>query len=173
MNIPSLYQFFRRQVQNGLDRIQLYDHFAVDYVSDLLTRFSRTSALYPYRDDRGRTLEHIIDLRLLQQGSENSHVHNRPRSVAVSRYIGEYTLFMCGLFRERLQARSEFDYYTAHGRSAFGLCASYAVHVEKKHLFQYLSHHFDPISTVLSHIRRPMEMQPDREYSVLTALWRY
>ena len=41
----------------------------------------------------------------------------------ILRHLGEYTLFMSGIFRERLMARGELGYYLAHGSSAYWRCA--------------------------------------------------
>jgi len=172
MQIPGLYHFFRRQVQNGLGRINLDERPAVDYLSDLLTRFSRTSALYPYRDNDGRALEHIIDFLALQQpASALCGRAGKSRNISISRYIGEYTLFMSGLFRDRLKARCELDYYEAHGCSAFGLCADYAIQPERQRLFSCLSHNFHSIGTALAQIRQRPGSLENHLGSPLAALW--
>ena len=127
MGIPTLYQFFRHQVQHGFHHHGLSQAATVDYVSDILARFAQTRALYGVQDSAGKPLEYIVDMleawRQAQGGDGGSSSPSRERFVSL--HLGEYTLFMSGLFRERLKTRGQLDYYMAHGSSAFWRCAGY------------------------------------------------
>lgn len=156
MRVPSLYQFFRRQLQYGFGQQGMAEPATVDYVSDLLARFAYTRALYLVRNADGLPLENIAGMltewRAAQGGMDAPR--DRARETLVVRHIGEYTLFMSGLFRERVRARGQLDYYLAHGSSAFRYCAALEHHPGRAHLFQRLHADFRRISGALDHMRR-------------------
>ena len=109
MRVPSLYQFFRRQLQYGFGQHGMAEPATVDYVSDMLARFAHTHALYLIRNADGLPLESIAGMlaewRAAQGGMDAPR--DRARATLVVRHIGEYTLFMSGLFRERVRARGQ------------------------------------------------------------------
>lgn len=174
MRLPSLYQFFRHQVSHGFHRDGIAEPATVDYVSDILTRFAQTRQLYALQDASGRPLEYIVDMLAawhLAQGGENS-VTNPAHGRSILRHLGEYTLFMSGLFRERLMARGELDYYLAHGSSAYWRCADYELNPRQRQVYWHLHNDFGRISGTLDNMRReqfPLTASAD---NVLTAFWR-
>ena len=170
MRLPSLQQFFRHQLQHGFQAHGFNGApSTVDYLSDLLTRFAQTRALYALRDDNGRPLEHIVDM--LEVWQKNQTGRRAPaQQGAIVRHIGEYTLFMSGLFRDRVKARGELDYYVAQGRSAYWRSADYELHPVRRQLFRSLHENFAPISDILASLRRvPI---PAATAHPLAAYWR-
>ena len=174
MRLPSLYQFFRHQISHGFHRHGISEPATEDYVSDILTRFAQVRHLHALRDDNGRPLEYIVDmLEAWRQsdGGENgitSPAHRR----LVLRHLGEYTLFMSGLFRERLKARGELDYYMAHGSSAYWRCADYELNPRQRQVYWRLHHDFGRISNTLDSMRREQFPLPPSADNLLTAFWR-
>lgn len=154
MRVPSLYQFFRHQLQHGFQAHGLKSGPpTVDYVSEVLTRFADTRAAYSLHDDDGRPLEHIVDmLAVWAQTQEQGRA--RTHEGVIVRHIGEYTLFMSGLFRERVTARGELEYYVAQGRSAYWRSADYEINPARRQLFRRLYQDFAPISDILDYLRR-------------------
>lgn len=168
MRLPTLHQFFRHQLEQGFQARGLEKSEAVEYVSEVLTRFAQTRALYPLHDDTGRPLEHIVDM--LQQAQEAGA---RPAIQGpIVRHIGDYTLFMTGVFRERVEARGELDYYTAHGRSAFRQSADYELNPNRRRVYRQLYQDFEPISDLLDWLRRVRFPLADRPQNLLAAFWR-
>jgi len=148
LRLPSLQQFFHHQLQRGFHARGLNDPPTVDYVADMLARFTQTSALYAVADASGRPIEHIIDL--LIESSER-----RSRSARqITRHIGEFTLFMSGIFRERVRARGQLNYYRAQGQGAFWRCAATEPNERGARLYRSLGEQFESISNVLDHLRR-------------------
>lgn len=172
MGLPTLYQFFRHQLQHGFQLHGLNGAHTIDYVSDMLARFAQTRALYALRDNEGRPLEHIFDM--LDAWQQEHPPGQRAHERLIARHIGEYTLFMSGLFRERVSARGELDYYMAHGRSAFWRSADYEVNPTRRQLFHRLYRDFAPISDILDYLRRvqfPLPSGGARD-QMLGAYWR-
>jgi hypothetical protein len=171
MRLPSLYQFFRHQVGHGFHRHGITEPATVDYVSDILTRFAQVRQLYALRDAGDRPLEYIVDMLeawQMTQGGAGSPGRGR----VILRHLGEYTLFMSGLFRDRLRRRGELDYYLAHGSSAYWRCADYEVNPRQRQVYWHLHQDFVRISSTLDNIRREQFPLPTSADSVLTAFWR-
>ena len=174
MRLPSLYQFFRHQVSHGFHRHGIAEPATVDYVSDILTRFAHTRLLYALRDTTGQPLEYIVDMlearRLTEGGEAGPADHARGRFIL--RHLGEYTLFMSGLYRDRLRRRGELDYYLAHGSSAYWRCADYEMNPRQRQVYRHLHHDFGRISNTLDNMRREQFPLPPSADNVLTAFWR-
>ncbi|MHB8622163.1 MAG: hypothetical protein ACYC9J_12205 [Sulfuricaulis sp.] len=172
--LPSLYQFFRHQVNHGFHRHGIAEPATVDYVSDILTRFALTRQLYALHNGSGQRLEYIVDMLAawhLAQGGENN-VTSPARGRSIILHLGEYTLFMSGLFRERLKARGELDYYLAHGSSAYWRCADYELNPRQRQVYWHLHNDFGRISGTLDDMRReqlPLTASAD---NVMAAFWR-
>ncbi|MDA8419857.1 MAG: hypothetical protein M0039_01180 [Pseudomonadota bacterium] len=176
MLVPGLYQFFHRQVQDGFGTQGVGEPAAVDYVSDLLTRFTQIRTFHAIRNASGEPVTSIAGLlaeRRRTQGWDNARV-DRPREALIVRHIGEYSLFMSGLFRDRLTARGQLGYYLDQGRSAFWHCASFESDPARIRLFRYLYGTFDRVSAALDHMRRiQLPLTPaNAPVSPLAALWR-
>jgi hypothetical protein len=70
------------------------------YLSDdLLTRFLHVDRLYRLRDARGRALADVAEMLI---SGEASGVSPELHALTVQRHIGDYTLFITGLFPESL-----------------------------------------------------------------------
>jgi hypothetical protein len=71
------------------------------YLSEeLLVRFLRSDQLYRLRDARGRPLAEVAEM-LIEGRAEG--VSPELRTLAVQRHIGDYTLFITGIFPESLE----------------------------------------------------------------------
>lgn len=176
MRLPSLQQFFRHQLQHGFHARGLNETGTIEYVSDVLARFAHTRLLYALRDADGRPLEYIVDLLAAwQQAQEGANGRREyAREGAIMRHLGDYTLFMSGLFRERVAARGELDYYVAHGRSAFWRSADYEPNPARRATYRSLYRDFSPISDILDYLRRVQFPLQERAGSdnLLAAYWR-
>ena len=176
MRLPSLQQFFRHQLQHGFHACGLGETETIDYVSEVLARFAHARLFYALRDADGRPLEYIVDMLAAAQQAQEGANRRRDyaREGAATRYLGEYTLVMSGLFRERVAARGELDYYVAHGRSAFWRSADYEPNPTRRQTYRRLYRDFSPISDILDYLRRvqfPLEGRPGSGH-LLAAYWR-
>ena len=86
----------------------------------MLTRFARTDNLYPRGTVMPR-LETVVDMLLeIQHVWQDESPDFRPEhEVTVRRHIGDYTLFMTGLFPERVQRTASMSYYVSEGKRAY------------------------------------------------------
>lgn len=171
---PGLYPFFRRHLQQGFGDCGLSQPALVDYVSDLLARFARTPALHPFRHADGRAIETLAGLLLeyAQDPDGPSLAVRRPREQLVLRHMADYSLFMSGLFRERLRARGQLAYYREQGQSAFAGCARFEARPERARILHNVGRNFLPITDALDRLwhQRLPAIPPDT--APLAALWR-
>src|SRR2546425_4921630 len=72
-----------------------------DYISKLLVEFTRTDHLYRIKSAKGEQLEAVVDLLYESEVTHGSRSFEREREV--HRHIGDFTLFMAGLFPEYLK----------------------------------------------------------------------
>src|SRR2546426_11780793 len=67
-----------------------------DYISKLLVEFTRTDHLYRIKSAKGEQVEAVVDLLYESEVTHGSRSFEREREV--HRHIGDFTLFMAGLF---------------------------------------------------------------------------
>ncbi len=125
--ISDLQRFFERAIRATFRDLVLADDPAVSYLADLLTRFARTENLHP-RGTRLPRLETVVDLLIeaSQAWSLDSPSFRPEHEVTVKRHLGDYTLFMTGVFPERVDRVASTGLYVTEGRRAYRFVAEYA-----------------------------------------------
>lgn len=116
----ELRRFFEHAMRATFRDLALHDETASAYLADLLARFARTEALYR-EGVTVRRLETVVDMLLDIQGAwdEGPRAFNPDREVDVRRHIGDYTLFMTGVFPERVERVASRGYYITEGKRAY------------------------------------------------------
>lgn len=148
-----LRQLFRRLTEASFAQVGTTDPELISYVTGLLLDFVHIDNLYRVRDAQGRRLESLVDLHLESQRGDQPHAR------ATQKHLGDYALFIVGMFPESLQHRRRAvsaEYYIVQGKQAYSTVASmdglqpsaalfrklaaqfetcvYALHVEKEWL---------------------------------------
>jgi hypothetical protein len=153
----NLRRFFDDVVRRSLGDLSCRDDPAADYLADLLTRFARTDSLYP-PGTRLRRLESVADTLLeIQDVWDDASPNFRPeQEVALRRHIGDYTLFMTGIFHERVEHGCATRYYIAQGKRAYQFVAEHERSTARSAapLFRRLSDQFEGYVGVLDYARR-------------------
>ena len=140
-------------------QLGVVDTQLVDYVSDLLVRFSRTDTMHRVRQLDGRRATEVVamiaeaDSRL---GDARREVH---------RHIGDYTLFWTGVYPESLREmksqdnRDQFINYCAQGKRAYQIASDIACESRQipGDLLKRLSIQFEMCAYGLREIRREWE----------------
>lgn len=152
------------------------------YLSEeLLTRFLHVDQLYRLRDARGRPLADVAEM--LTEG-EGSGISPETRALSVQRHVGDYTLFVLGIFPESLQRlsrdwrrrdsvmvqlgdllvpfRDPGEYYQEAGRRAYRRAAeiSRETGAAEADIFDKLSHFFRTYEQVMGLIRIYLDANP-------------
>ena len=155
----ELRSFFDRAVRASFRDLALHDDAAAGYLADLLTRFARTEQLFP-RGITGQRLETVVDLLLETQALWQDASFSPEREVAVRRHIGDYTLFMLGVFRERVERMASSGYYVTQGRRAYKFVSEHdrasarPVRPAGGTLFGRLADRFEGYARALDYTRR-------------------
>jgi hypothetical protein len=161
ISFVELRTFFDRAVQASFHDLALGDEPVAGYLAELLTRFARTENLFPPGVTMPR-LETVVDLLLEAHAAwDDGASHFGPeREVSVRRHIGDYTLFMTGVFRERVERLASTGYYVSQGRRAYrfvsehGRATTRARERSTGPLYARLAERFEHYAWALDYARR-------------------
>lgn len=150
--------FFDRLVRWSLADLALGGDVAAPYLSRLLTRFVRTDQLYALRDAAGRRLESVVELLV---EAERSWAFDAPdfnpfREREVRQHIGDFTLFMSGIFPEHVARRASAALYVREGKRAYQVVADFersALRPDAR-LFAALAAGFEQYAAALLYMKR-------------------
>jgi hypothetical protein len=155
--LVELRRFFDRAIRASFHDLALHDEPAADYLADLLTRFARTEQLLP-RGIATPRLETVVDMLLdIQAAWQPDEAHFQPEhEVEVRRHIGDYTLFMTGLFRERVERIASTRYYISQGKRAYQFVSEHARASRRRQPAPYgrLAERFEGYAGALDYARR-------------------
>lgn len=152
------------------------------YLSEeLMARFLHVDQLYRLRDARGRALADVAEMLI---SGDAPGVSAELRALSVQRHIGDYTLFVLGLFPESLERvrrdwrrkdavmmqlgglvvpfRDPGEYYEEAGRRAYQRAAEIGreAGTEEADLFEKLSRFFRTYAQVMNLIRMYLDASP-------------
>jgi len=144
-----------------------------EYVANLLVEFTHTDQLYQIRNERGEKIDTLVDM--LYESEVLLEAQSLDREREVHRHIGDFTLFMAGLFPEylrRLKSASLIYHkdflvdYVKTGKRSYATVAQFH-HGEFKDLtplFRKLSENFELCVTGLGFVRSDLDRMQDPTY---------
>ncbi len=144
-------------------QLGVVDTELVDYVSQLLVRFTRVDGLQRVRMLDGRPATEVVVMVAEAQhrlGEAKREVH---------RHIGDFTLFWSGLYPEALRqmqgkaSTDQFLNYCAQGKRAYRIASTIASdeRATPSELLRRMSEQFDLCAYGLREIRREWERRDD------------
>ncbi len=144
-----------------------------DYVSNLLVEFSHTDQLYKIHDREDRPVDSVVEMLFESEVLLEAQSFDREREV--HRHIGDFTLFMTGLFPEYLRRLKTAgliyhkDFlvdYVKTGKRSYGLVAEYGGYDpgQDSPLFRKLSENFELCVTGLGFVRCDLDRMQDPAY---------
>ncbi len=142
-------------------RMGVADTELVDYVSDLLVRFSKTDAMHRIRHLNGRPATEVVSMMAEAQqriGLARRNVH---------RHIGDFTLFWSGMYPEALRdgesndGCDQFTNYCRFGKRAYGIASEIDGDevIPPGSLLKRLSDQFEMCTYAMREIRREWESE--------------
>jgi len=142
------------------------------YVSDLLTDFTHADNLYRIRNARGKRLEDVGEMLIESDPRLEAASFDRER--AVRKHIGDYTLFLTGLFpeyvaslaRRRLRLDAFIDYMKA-GKESYRIvsCFDQFEYRDEAPLFRQLAEDFEACVYGLNLVKRDLEAMQQEAYA--------
>jgi hypothetical protein len=169
-----LRRLFKRALDFGFrfnppDRIDV-----ADYIEEqILCEFIHVDNLYKIKDAAGRSLEDIADL--LSEGDVLLNAPSFSREFQVHKQIGDYTLFMLGMFPDALSRKrgKEFilgrivipdaslsEYYIFQGQKSYRIASEFSY----RELFLELSSNFLIYKNVLDLVKVYLESVKNKEF---------
>src|SRR6516165_4625539 len=168
-----LARLFRELVQRRFyNDSQIRDGDVTAYISGLLSRFTDVRELYRIRNARGKRLEDVGEMLIESNPLLEASSFDREREVR--KHIGDYTLFLCGLFpeyvaslpRRSLRLDSIVDYVKA-GKESYRV-VSYFDQFEYRAeapLFRKLAEWFEICVLGLNRVKQDIERLQREQYS--------
>ena len=148
------------------------DQKVTEYLSNLLVEFAHTDRLYKIRNQRGKRLDTVVEL--LHESEMLQEAQSLEREEDVHRHIGDFTLFMAGLFPEyltRLKSAGMIYHqdflvdYVKTGKRSYGIAArcegGSGTHTP---LFLKLSENFELCVAGLGFVRGDLDRMQDPAY---------
>jgi hypothetical protein len=131
----------------------ILDRKLCDYVGSLLEAFSRANQLHQAAHIDGRAHEYICDMLIALQRV------TREQAFLLRAHIGNYSLFITGIFHENTQRRCErggpdLEFYEQIGRSNYQLLAEHATarRCELDDVFDGLAGRFHDVRLALNQL---------------------
>jgi len=148
------------------------DPNVTEYVSNLLVEFTRTDQLYKIRNQQGKCVDTVVGL--LFESEVLLEAQSLDREQDVHRHIGDFTLFMAGLFPEYLRRLKTAgliyhkDFlvdYVKTGKRSYGIVARYeGASSDQTPLFRKLSDNFELCVTGLGFVRSDLDRMQNPAY---------
>lgn len=135
----------------------------VDYVSELLVRFTRLDNLQKVRQLDGRPATEVVTL--VSEAEQRIGTARRE----IHRHIGDFTLFWSGVYPEALREmkaadkKDQFINYCAQGKRAYRIASTIATDESKatSELLVRMSEQFEMCAYGLREIRREWERRDE------------
>lgn len=162
----SLRQFFEDLVwRHFTEDVRLEEPSITQYVSDLLSSFAHIKNLYQIRNAYGKQLDDVGEM--LVESNPMLEATSFDRERAVRKHVGDYTLFMTGLFpesvaksnqakRRRLDAYLDF---VQAGKESYAIVSSFDQFEYRGEatLFRRLSENFELCVVGLNLVKQDLE----------------
>ena len=155
----SLREFFSACAQKSFRELGLHDPAITDYVTDVLTTFARTDALYQISTPLTQRSDNLITAlgqfyAGMQPSIQGQSADRQEREFR--KYTGDYVLFMSGLFRAFVEKKGVLDYYFQEGQRSYRKVSELDVQLYQSGflLFDELAKNFEFYSGALDYMRK-------------------
>ncbi|HSE84112.1 MAG TPA: hypothetical protein VLB01_06165 [Thermodesulfobacteriota bacterium] len=154
MDFASLKAFFGKLVRMSLFDLGMQrDSQVTSYLAEVLTDFAKADKLYKIADTQGKKIDTIVDMLLeIKVG----HQENSEWEREMRKYIGDFTLFMTGIFRDHITKGSYLRYYINEGTKSYFLVSKFDIEMRKGNpiMFTMLSKDFEFYSGALDYMKK-------------------
>ena len=114
-----LHQFFSRTLNSTFPGLGIRDPVMIQYIAGVLTQFARTENVYRIRSVRGERLELIAEMLMEVQAAQEDPSRSIVREREIRQHMGDYALFMLGIFREYLERFGISGLYMMEGQTSY------------------------------------------------------
>ncbi len=147
--------FFLDMTQRCFGELGIRDTEVTGYVADVLAEFARSDRLYRVRSRKNQRLDSVVEMLAEEEATlsrENPLLQERRQR----KYMGDYTLFMSGIFRSHVERRGYLDYYLKEGSRSYWKVSEVDLSLYRTGflLFQELSEKFEYFSGALDYMHK-------------------
>jgi hypothetical protein len=180
VNSPSLFRFFNKWLLVAYKDLGKHDHSLIFYLSNMLTRFARTDNLYRIKSYKGKALYTAVEMLLEAEVlTHPDSEHFDPfEEREIRKHVGDYTLFMTGIFREHVEHLGVMDFYQIEGKLCYQSVYELDQIAEREEyaIFAKLSYEFEKTSGALDYMKkvyfRPeMHLGEDIDLASRLSIW--
>jgi len=153
--LDSLQGYFRQVVRQSFWQVGLYDATVAEYVAQVLVEFAVADNLYKLRDRGGRKIDSVVEM-LAQAPAVPVDEADVLRQRKLRKYVGDYALFMSGVFRTYIDGKGSLDFYIQEGSRSYWTVSELdlALYRAGYYLYQELSTKFEYYSGALDFMRK-------------------
>lgn len=150
-----LQSFFLKTVRESFAQLGINDATVARYVAEVLTEFARSDNLYKIRGRQGRKVDSVVEM-LTRQSHKRSDEADVLRERSLRKYVGDYALFMSGIFRKHVEGMGSLDYYIQEGSRSYWTVSELDLSLYRTgyFLYQELSKKFEYYSGALDYTRK-------------------
>ena len=168
--------FANLTIENFAEHLGWPDLEVIEYITDVLTDFVHIDQLYKIRDAQGRRVKEVAEM--LAEGDLLHRAQSVEREREVHRHVGNYTLFMAGIFPEFLHrlktskvivsADGLLDFIQV-GKRSYRIVSefTYGSHRPEAPLFRKLSENFELCVYGLGYVRADLDRLRDPRFQAL------
>jgi len=148
--IARLHEFFLSTTERSFRELGVGDEAVIGYVAAVLTEFARSDRLYALRTARGRVIDGVSTMRRVSDRT------TAMRARAAEKYLGDYALFMTGLFRSHVERCGALEYYVVEGQRSYRAVSEFDLALFRTGflLFEQLAKNFEHYSGALDYMRK-------------------
>ena len=152
--------FFLRLTRRSFWELGIHDASVAGYVADVLTDFARADCLFGVRPRPVKNLESVAEV-LVEKASDPAPEEPEAspsllQERELRKYLGDYTLFMSGMFRSYVERRGFLDYYLQEGSRSYRTVSELDLSLYRTGflLYEELSKKFEYYSGALDYMRK-------------------
>jgi hypothetical protein len=151
----KLQTFFHNLIRQSFWQLGINDSTVTRYVADVLTDFAKSENLYRMRSRTGKRMESMVEV-LAEHADAPMDEARLLRERSMRKYLGDYALFMSGIFRSHVEGRGFLNYYIEEGSRSYWTVSELDLSLYRTGfiLFQELSKKFEYYSGALDYTRK-------------------
>jgi hypothetical protein len=150
-----LHDFFHALSRKTFAELGMPDDQVVAYVAALLTEFASANRVHGPHTTGPHTLGTVVAM-LMQRQKEAANPTTIIGTRELRKYVGDYTLFMSGLFRAHVERTGDLDFYLSEGRRSYWAVSELDLSLTRTGFlfFQQMSRNFEFYSGALDYMRK-------------------
>ncbi len=164
-----LYNFFHSNLRSAFKDLNLSNSAVLNYIASILTRFARTENLYRIKQIPDFKIESVVETLLDVEVSLQSDTPiSENEEALIRKHVGDFTLFMSGIFREYILRLGFLDYYLLEGSRSFLRVYNYAYNAygNEAEVYNILSRQFELYSGALDYLKKVYFYYPNIDESI-------